>query len=625
MKSTPADLKVAIKDMLLNPYPGLLGEIDTVERLMELFTHRVATRASSGSYVTSVSSVKVAPGPGAHGDSAGAAPALSEGAGGSIGEAVDTEPTEFAPGPSDLNHKKLRNVMAKAGYGDDAAGIARTVLEPWCHTAGPWPLGERLGAAGRRAKLIHAQCPASCAGQVYNLTLWSVPEVLSFHTGNPDDRDTTAVVPGKEQFFQFRNCTMEGRTVSGNSAQSGTAILNSQVYHNAVLVLMYWLPGEDTSFKNWSTFPADRFAKVAFDEIVDGETPYMPVSLSVKAVNTTPKLYQGGSVLAGRRNAVLGTEYVRTKGQTINDVTDIPIVNPVRQQVDTYPPSQIDPSNSLNLQTIVDEASAGALMTVPLDYVELATNLGKFGTGNLAYFTETESWNASANAYDFLVTQGLQGFAKQTDWDLIPDLDTAYVKRRKISSTTIFCTFGGLPPESTFTISAHFNYIALPVSATDPVTAYSSLQTPLDLEMLERLTNAALAQKVWSPSSANGFGDFVRQGIKAIGDTFKPVLPVVQAGLSVASQMRGPVGRRAQMADELIKEVTGSRDGARTARREPSLARAIVGRESNPRDRPETRPVPTPRARRRGGGAVDVHKEDNGSLDIHVPASRQKR
>lgn len=543
-----------------------------------------------------------------------------------IADAVDPASFNEADGKRfERHHPGFVKKATQLGYTAAQGKLFAAASAPWTGTAGvPYPFGQFRGAEGSRAFQLMMSRPASIpAGTNFNASFITSPLVISPNTGDPADHGVPGVIPGKTIAFRWRQMDFNGRTITGSTVNPGPDIPNTEALTDAVVWGFYWLDGEDTSFTvaGLGSLPADRWFAVQAPEIFDVATPMEVLGMSVKLVNTTKELNKSGSCTIGRQRAPVRTERFRSSGMF--ESTPVAYTQAGRTDVLTIPPQVFEPQNALNLQATTASAKDGFLFTVPMDYVDKAMNLGKVDSGPVMVFDRVSSWDAGAQEYRCAVPQGMQGSGRTTDWDTAaPYLDTQYTEYKKLSDYSCFAILNGLDSDFSGTLVVHIQYMSLPTRPTDPITAFTTIQDPLDIEFLQNLTRASEATKLWSPSDANGFGDFLRDAANGLGNAIKPLVPVAKLGLSIASQMPGPVGKRAQMADRAIKAVTGARDGAKAAARNPAVRRA--GEAAAARNIAERRKHGGGRgaSSRHMGKRVEVMRESGGALDVRIPRDR---
>lgn len=550
---------------------------------------------------------------------------------------MDSEDFGLAQGKDYNASHKTFHAKISPKVGSERAKVMAAAVAPWTGSSGvTWPFGVRRAAEGSRAMMLQLACPKSIEAATFNVSVVQMPVIVSGDTGAPGDHDNPGVVTTCPEAFTTRQIDLDGRSTVSGTVNPGIGINGSQLFQNAVLMVVYWTNDEDPSISNWDNLPTDRFQAIQFPELF-GETPIQVVGMSIKMVNTTREVDLSGDLVIGRQNCPLDEEQIRVT--TIGSTQDpSPGVDGARSLVKCMPPSILNPTEALNIQSINTTNKSGFLTVIPMDYTSMAgTNFAKTTSGSVAYFDEMTSWNPEGNGglgcYEMYAFQGIQSSGTTADWDNVNScLKTMYTRYRRISTTSTFAIMKGLMPTFSATLSVHINFLMVPTTPKDPVTAFASMQDPLDVDFLEVLSNATYTSPLYSKSDANGFGSFLRGAVSTVSRAISAATPVAHGVLSIASQMPGPIGRAAQTADKTIKAIEHVKDGAKAAARNP-VAAAQALQENRGVMRGERGGVHTNGHGGRGaartvmpkGGRVGVHKESDGGIDIHIPKGRLRR
>jgi hypothetical protein len=563
-----------------------------------------------------------------------AAPAPEAPLASSMVEATSMDPASFADTEGkeyDHAHKHFVKAAKSVGHDADRASVLAAVAAPFSGTPeGMPPTGPGRAAGATSAKITSVGKPASIpSGTPWNLVFVTLPTAISFRTGSAEDHDNPDVIPAKIEAFRFWDNRLNGRFASAQLPGGTPSIANTEAFHNAVVIGVATVAGEKPDIYNWSSLPADRFFPIRFPEIFDSTTPYEIMGLSLKAVNTTPELYRGGGLVIGRQYVPpthTNTMKVRTNFQAPRydpagpATTNVEWVSGPLTDVEIMPPSVLDTESALNLLAVSASADEGFLAVVPMNYSDRNRTMVRNG-GKIAIFDEATSWNnPDTGEFGCPISQGLPATGLGTDYNAIdPCIPTCYAKLKTISDWSVFARFSGLGDQSSFDVSVHLNYLARPTRGDDPIAPFCRNLPVWDPEFLAEMTKISAATPLYSRSSENSFGGMLRGMAKVV----KTVSPIARAGLSIASQMPGPVGARAQMADKMIKAVTGAKDGAKEARKDPSVARAALS------DVGGGRHISHRHHTGGNGGAktvsrVAVDRDGRGGVMIDIPKSRLK-
>lgn len=528
-------------------------------------------------------------------------------------EADDTESA------SDVKHDRAFMKAAKAqGLDDNAAGLLKLAAAPYATTSvNRFPTGPTRAIVGSVQQQLSIAKPSSLPAGTWTFAGGIQPIIVRCQTGQ--EEPTYAKDLTKISAYMWRLYEFIGRTSTTSSLNAATAITNSDVFHDAWMVIVAGITVSPDP-ADWSSYNADQFFAFQLGSNVINFSNTKIVGASLKATNTTPNIAKGGLVSVARAPARLEPRNVTTSGSVFESgVAKVDYTNVSTQLVTFIPRWAVLYPGAPTLQFASGPAEHGFLTVAPTNYrrnvVPGSASVSLVGfeprDGQMASgFWQTESE----------VAQGLRCLQQTAECDSVDAYNrSCFIDCELFSDISVSFLVTGQQEEATWVMTGVIKLLTYIPDASDPLNPFACTQLPFDGDLLDAMTRASYSSALLEPSSHNSLGIHLGDLARKLPTIARDLAPVAKMGLSLASQLPGPAGYAAQQADKIIKTVEHVRDGAKAARRKNSAAGRLAKNIESSRGGEANRvdPLTRPKSER-----VKVRHTRDGGLDLKVPKGR---
>ena len=290
-------------------------------------------------------------------------------------EDFGTTDTEAGPKHFAESHPRFGSLLKKHGFNDNQIRILKAVSAPWTVSEGfTLPIGQLRAVIATQGASIGISKPASLAAGNWNLSMFSMRDIMAAHNGQ-EENEYGDYDPAYPEVGRMGKTDIRG--MYDADATPVVGLTNTEIINQALVVLIAWQAGDEPwNIDEWSGYNADRFWKISGRQGL-GYDPCAFLSAAIKYVYVGRDIDRAGYSTGFRQEAPkqpLAIQY--SSEMRKKDGTASTPYGPFHSvQLEVQPTPAVGDSNVLNLTSETLPGGVGGLMVLPINYTELPHKL----------------------------------------------------------------------------------------------------------------------------------------------------------------------------------------------------------------------------------------------------------